>query len=308
MKIVKARVLGFCGGVQRAVRMIETELTESGPLHTLGAIVHNAHVVNGLACKGALPVDSVDDVPEGGTVAITAHGAGEEVYARIRHRGLRLVDTTCPCVRRAQETVAKLVEEGFSIVLYGEVEHPEVRGILSWTGGRGIATQFPDVDVPIGERGIAIISQTTKSPSTFSEFAQAIAKRFTGRVPEIRIVDTTCPETGRRYQSAEELAESVDVLIVVGSRGSANTRKLVETCEATKVPTHHIESAGEIDQEWLEGRERVGVTAGASTPDDVVDEVVRRLAQLADGTGDGSVEESPGSGDRTSCERRSKNG
>ncbi|MGD9675846.1 MAG: 4-hydroxy-3-methylbut-2-enyl diphosphate reductase, partial [Candidatus Bipolaricaulia bacterium] len=158
MTISKAKVLGFCGGVRRAVQRIETELAEQGPLHTLGAIVHNAHVVDALAAKGARMARSLDEVPEGGTVAITAHGAGEEVYAEIERRGLRLVDTTCPIVRRAQHAAARLVEEGYSVVLYGEAEHPEVRGILSWTRGRGMATQSPDVAIPTGEKGIAVIS------------------------------------------------------------------------------------------------------------------------------------------------------
>jgi (E)-4-hydroxy-3-methyl-but-2-enyl pyrophosphate reductase len=275
--IVKAKVLGFCGGVRRAVQMIESELAESGPLYTLGAIVHNAHVVDALAKKGARMTRSLDEVPGGGTVAITAHGAGEDVYAEIERRGLRLVDTTCPIVRRAQGAVARLVEEGYSVVLYGEAEHPEVRGILSWTRGGGIATQSPDVEIPTGTKGIAIVSQTTKSPAMFAEFAQALVKRFTGKVPEIRIVDTTCPETGRRYQSAEELATDVEALIVVGSRSSANTRKLAETCRATGVPTYHIESAAEIEEERLGAGRRFGVTAGASTPDDVIEDVVRRL-------------------------------
>jgi len=285
MKIVKAKVLGFCGGVRRAVQRIETELAERGPLHTLGAIVHNAYVVSALADKGAQMATDLDGVPSGGTVAITAHGAGEDVYAEIERRGLRLVDTTCPIVRRAQETAASLVDEEFTVVLYGEAEHPEVRGILFWTRGRGIATQSPDVEVPVGQRGIAIIAQTTKNPALFAEFAQSLVRRFTGRVPEIRIVDTTCPETGRRYQSAEELAGSVDALVVVGSRSSANTRKLAETCRSTGVPTHHIESADEIDEGWFVGAERVGVTAGASTPDAVIEEVVRRLGRIGEGAG-----------------------
>jgi len=277
MSIVRAKVLGFCGGVRRAVKMIENELAESGPLYTLGAIVHNAHVVHDLAQKGTRMVKSLDEVPEGGTVAITAHGAGEEVYAEIERRGLRLIDTTCPIVRRAQETAARLVEEGFFVVLYGEAEHPEVRGILSWTRGHGIATQSPEIDVPDGKQGIAVIAQTTKNPVRFAEFAQAIVAGFTAQVPEIRIVDTTCPETGRRYQAARNLAASVDALIVVGSRTSANTRKLAETCRATGVPTHHIESADEIEDDWVEGETTVGVTAGASTPDAVIEDVVRRL-------------------------------
>ena len=280
MSVTKATVLGFCGGVRRAVQIIETELAEHGPLYTLGAIVHNAYVVNSLAEKGAHLVRSLDEVPDGATVAITAHGAGEEVYAEIERRGLRLVDTTCPIVRRAQETAARLVEEGFYVVIYGEAEHPEVRGILSWTRGQGIATSTPQIEIPDGAGGIAIIAQTTKSPALYAEFTQAIARQFTGRVPEIRIVDTTCPETGRRYQSAKELAQSVDLLLVVGSRSSANTRKLAETCRATGKATYHIESAGEIEEAWLQDGCRIGVSAGASTPDAVIEDVVNRLERF----------------------------
>jgi 4-hydroxy-3-methylbut-2-enyl diphosphate reductase len=279
VKVVKANVLGFCFGVRRAVTMIETELEKSGDLATLGAIVHNTHVVDGLAKKGGRLVRTLDDVPAGGAVAITAHGAGEEVYEESKRRGLRLIDTTCPIVRRAQEAAAKLVEEGFFVVLYGEAEHPEVRGILSWTRGQGLATHAPEVDVPIptNAKGIAIIAQTTKHPALFAEFVQALTKRYTVRVPEIRIVDTTCPETGRRYQAARELAGDVDVMVVVGSRSSANTRKLAETCRATGRPTYHIESASEIDEAWFSHAKRFGVTAGASTPDDLIDAVVERL-------------------------------
>ena len=275
--VARSAVLGFCGGVRRAVQMIETELSEHGSLYTLGAIVHNAHVVESLAAKGAKLVESLSEVPDGAAVAITAHGAGEDVYQEIERRGLRLVDTTCPIVRRAQETAARLVGDGCHVVVYGEAEHPEVRGILSWTRGQGIATLSPDVCMPEGKAGLAVIAQTTKNPTRFAEFAQAIVEQFTSRVPEIRIVDTTCPETGRRYQAARELADEVDVLIVVGSRTSANTRKLTETCRATGVPTHHIESGDEVEDSWLRKGTRFGVTAGASTPDEVIENVVQRL-------------------------------
>ena len=277
VQIVKASVLGFCFGVRRAVTMIETELADNGPLYTLGAIVHNTYVVESLAAQGAKLVKNLNEVPSGGTVAITAHGAGEETYARIRERGLRLVDTTCPIVRRAQETAAALVKEGLFIILYGEAEHPEVKGILSWTAGQGMATQTPEISIPLGDTGIAVIAQTTKNPHLFAEFVQEIVKNFTGKVPEIRIVDTTCPETGRRYQAAQELASEVDALLVVGNRSSANTRKLVEVGRATGVPTYHIESAKEIDRALLTGDQRIGVTAGASTPDEVIEKVVVQL-------------------------------
>jgi 4-hydroxy-3-methylbut-2-en-1-yl diphosphate reductase len=277
MQVVKSDVLGFCFGVRRAVTMIETELVQSGPLCTLGAIVHNTHVVQSLTEKGARLVRDLAEVSPGEALAITAHGAGEEVYAEIRRRGLRLIDTTCPIVRRAQQTAAHLVKEGFFVILYGEAEHPEVKGILSWTAGQGTATQTPEIEVPEVKNGIAVIAQTTKNPQLFAEFAERATREFAGRVPEIRIVNTTCPETGRRYQSARELAKDVELILVVGSRSSANTRKLAETCRATGVPTHHIESDNEIENDWFTDCRRCGVTAGASTPDEVIGDVVSQL-------------------------------
>lgn len=277
MQVIKADVLGFCFGVRRAVTMIETELEQNGPLCTLGAIVHNTHVVEGLTKKGGRLVRSFDEVPADEAVAITAHGAGEEVYAEIRERGLRLIDTTCPIVRRAQQTAENLVKDGFFVILYGEAEHPEVKGILSWTTGKGIATQTPDVEIPDGTTRIAVIAQTTKNPQQFAQFAEQATREFASRVSEIRIINTTCPETGRRYQAGSDLAKKVDVILVVGSRSSANTRKLADTCNATGVSTHHIESATEIREDWFTGSSRCGVTAGASTPDEVIEDVVCRL-------------------------------
>lgn len=276
-RIIRAGVLGFCFGVRRAVEIIEIELSAGGPMCTLGKIVHNTHVVDALANKGARLVQSLAEVPTGGAVAITAHGAGEETYAEIERRNLRLIDTTCPIVLRAQREAAMLVEEGFFVVLYGEAEHPEVKGILSWISGQGVAAQTPEISLPPGVSRIAIIAQTTKSPRLFAEFAQTIAGKFTGRAVEIRIIDTTCPETGMRYQAAHRLAEEVEILLVVGDRSSANTRKLAETGCRTGLPTYHIESAAEIEEEWLVGRDRCGVTAGASTPDELIEQVVLHL-------------------------------
>lgn len=277
MEIVKADILGFCFGVRRAVEIIETELEENGPLYTLGAIVHNTHVVEELAKKGAKLVHSLDEVPKNKTVAITAHGAGEDVCEEIRSRDLRLVDTTCTIVRRAQQTAAALVKKGFFVVVYGDKNHPEVKGILSWTGEKGIASLSPAVTIPGHERRIAVIAQTTKEPKLFNEFVRQISNRYGAADYKVHSVDTTCPETGRRYQAAKKLATRVDLLFVVGSRNSANTLKLAETCNATGVPTHHIESEEEIEPHWLTGVRRSGVTAGASTPTTVIDEVVQRL-------------------------------
>ncbi len=279
MKVELAAVYGFCPGVRRAVEMVEEYLRKNGPLATLGAIVHNTQVVEELAQKGARVVADLAEVREG-AVAITAHGAGPEVFEEIARRGLKLVDTTCPIVHRAQEAARRLAEEGFFVVIYGEETHPEVRGLLSWTRGRGLATLDPaDVPLTLGDR-LALISQTTKGREEFWRFVRTVVDRLGPNLREVRALDTTCPETGRRYQAVLELAQRAEVLVVVGSRNSANTRKLAEVARSTGLPTFHIERAEELKPEWFRGLTRVGITAGASTPDALVAEVVRRLQGL----------------------------
>jgi 4-hydroxy-3-methylbut-2-enyl diphosphate reductase len=279
MMVKLAEVYGFCPGVRRAVEIVERHLRESGPLATLGAIVHNAQVVEELARRGARVVESLAEVGEG-AVAITAHGAGPEVFAEIQARGLVLVDTTCPIVRRAQDAARSLAEAGFFVLIHGEESHPEVRGLLAWTQGRGRAAlrveEVPDLP---GDH-LALISQTTKSREEFWAFVSAAMARFSPKLRKVRALDTTCPETGRRYRAVRALAQEVEALLVVGSRNSANTRKLAEVARGTGLPTFHIERAEEIQLAWFSGLTRVGVTAGASTPDDLVAEVVRRLEEL----------------------------
>ncbi|MCX7844235.1 MAG: 4-hydroxy-3-methylbut-2-enyl diphosphate reductase [Candidatus Bipolaricaulota bacterium] len=279
MRVELAEVYGFCPGVRRAVAVVEAHLRERGPLATLGAIVHNAQVVDRLASLGAVSVGSLDEVRTP-AVAITAHGAGPEVFAEIERRGLLLVDTTCPIVRRAQEAAHRLSEEGFTVLIYGEAAHPEVQGLVAWTGGRGVATLDPGEGARAEGSRLALISQTTKEAEAFWEFAQAVMRESQGRLRELRALDTTCPETGRRYRAAQDLARRVEAIFVVGSRNSANTRRLAEVVRATGVRTHFIESAEEIRPADLRGHSSVGVTAGASTPDEAVWAVVARLREL----------------------------
>ncbi|QAA77167.1 MAG: 4-hydroxy-3-methylbut-2-enyl diphosphate reductase [Candidatus Bipolaricaulis sibiricus] len=279
IEIELAQVYGFCPGVRRAVEMVEEHLRERGPLATLGAIVHNARVVDRLAARGAQGVGSLDEV-RAPAVAITAHGAGPEVVEEIRRRGLALVDTTCPIVKRAQEAAHRLTAAGFAVLIYGEATHPEVEGLLAWTGGRGHATLVPADVPPAGDGRLAIVSQTTKEREAFWEFVGAVVAWSRGALRELQVVDTTCPETGRRYRAAQDLAQRVEAIFVVGSRNSANTRRLAEVVRATGVRTHFIESEDEIEREWLSGLSRVGVTAGASTPDEAVQAVISRLENV----------------------------
>ncbi|MFO8033892.1 MAG: 4-hydroxy-3-methylbut-2-enyl diphosphate reductase [Candidatus Bipolaricaulota bacterium] len=282
MNIELAQVYGFCPGVRRAVEMVNRHLHTEGPLSTLGAIVHNAQVVDALADRGARVAENLESVREP-AVAITAHGAGKALYQEIGRRDLELVDTTCPIVKRAQEAAKHLAEDGYAVLIYGEAAHPEVKGLLSWTEGRGHATLDPDSLRAIKEGKLALISQTTKGQEAFWRFVERMVERLGPQVQEMHVVDTTCPETGRRYDSARELAQRVDAILVVGSRNSANTRKLAETCEETGVRTYFIESAEEIQGTWFNGVSRVGVTAGASTPDEAIDQVIRRLQALEGG-------------------------
>jgi 4-hydroxy-3-methylbut-2-enyl diphosphate reductase len=279
MKIKKAKALGFCFGVRRAIEVVERGAEEYGPIDSLGSIVHNPEVVKRLATKGVDVVNGLEDV-RNATVAITAHGARPEVMQEAAARGLRLVDATCPIVRKLQKVVQRLQADGFQVLIYGDEDHPEVRAVLASTNGAGSALQDPESPLAIHRRRVALLSQTTKSEESFTAFVAKFMTRHMGRMNELRVINTTCPETEERYQAARDLARECDLLIVIGGRNSANTRKLADTCVATGVETHQVETAAEIDPAWLVGKESVGVTAGASTPDESIDEVVQRLQEL----------------------------
>jgi len=280
MRIVRAKALGFCFGVRRAIDIVAEAAGERGPIDSLGSIVHNPVVVDGLAARGIRVVGGLDDV-ESGTIAVTAHGRGPEITDEATERGLALIDATCPIVRKSQKAARALCDDGFKVIIYGEEDHPEVRGVLAWMDGRGTAVLDPEADVDIPRRKVALLAQTTKSEESFAEFVARFVGRNIGRINELRVVNTTCPETDERYHAARELAAECDLLIVVGGRNSANTRKLAQTCAGTGVETHQIERAPEIEAAWLAGKECVGVTAGASTPDESIDQVVARLEKLA---------------------------
>jgi 4-hydroxy-3-methylbut-2-enyl diphosphate reductase len=280
MRIVRARALGFCFGVRRAIDLVADAAEERGQIDSLGSIVHNPVVVEGLAAKGVHVVDGLPSV-EAGTVAVTAHGRGPEIVREAEERGLGLIDATCPIVRKSQKAARALVDEGFRLIIYGEEDHPEVRGVLAWTEGKGIAVLDPEAEVEIPRRKVALLAQTTKSEESFAQFVARFVGHNIGRINELRIVNTTCPETDERYHAARELAAECDLIVVVGGRNSANTRKLAQTCADTGVETHQIERAAAVEVAWLAGKETVGVTAGASTPDESIDEVVARLKELA---------------------------
>jgi len=281
IEIRLATSLGFCFGVRRAIEMVEGAAAERGRIDSLGSIVHNPVVAERLDARGVGIVRGFGDVAAP-NVAITAHGAGPEVYRKAERAGLALVDTTCPIVARAQRAARRLVNSGFKVIIFGDAGHPEVRGVLAWTRGRGTVLASADDPVEIPRRKVALLSQTTKSNRMFTDFVARFLALHIDRINEVRIINTTCPETEDRYAAARELAHEVDLMIVIGGRNSANTGKLAGTCRGAGVETHQVEREDEIAPEWLRGKRRVGVTAGASTPDESVAAVVRRLRSIDD--------------------------
>jgi 4-hydroxy-3-methylbut-2-enyl diphosphate reductase len=282
LEILLARDMGFCWGVRRAIDIMEKAAEEWGEIISLGPIVHNPQVVGELEKKGVHATEQPGD-GDARAVAITAHGAGPEVLDDARGRGAEVIDTTCPIVTRSQRWAKKMAAEGFTVVIFGDPAHREVKGVLGWAGPHGMAIRdgdpIPD-DLP---SRLAIISQTTQSPERFADFVGELMRKRVGEIGELRVINTLCDVTSNQQAAASELAQEVDVMIVVGGRSSANTRHLLDVCREEGARAHHVEGPGEVEADWLQGCQKVGVTAGASTPDSAVEAVVRHIQAIAAG-------------------------
>ncbi len=277
MKVEKADKIGFCFGVRRAVDILEKIARERGGVETLGAVVHNQQVLQRLAKIGVKVAKKVTDI-QGDTVATSSHGVSPQLEEEIRARHIDVISTTCPFVRRAQVAARKLAESGFFVVIYGDANHPEVKGILGWTKGRGIATLDEKFIATLERvpRRLGILSQTTQVPAHFTEFIKKLVDTAFTRDSEMRIIDTICHDIRERQAVALKMANKVNLMLVVGGHSSANTNRLAELCSTT-TETHLIETAEEIQPSWLKGKRHIGVTAGASTDEQTVDEVLMRL-------------------------------
>ena len=275
MKIFLAEYLGFCYGVKRAIKIAKENA--DGKCCTLGPIIHNPQMVERLKAEGVDSAESLDAIKEG-TVIIRSHGVGPKIYEKIKAKGLRIVDATCPHVKRAQMAARELVNEGYEVVIVGEKNHPEVKSILEWAEKRTtIVETVTEAEKFAPCQRLGIVSQTTVSNQHFEEIVLKLLRKSS----DIRILRTICTATDQRQKAAMELAEKVEVMLVVGGRNSANTTKLAKLCEK-KCKTYHIETAEEILPEWFTQSEnlsalKVGITAGASTPDWLIKEVTEKL-------------------------------
>lgn len=279
MHILLAKKAGFCSGVRRAFKITEDACPESGKWCTLGPLVHNDEVVRYFRDKGIKSVNTIEEVHCEGII-IRSHGVPPEVIQQAVQLGFHIQDATCPLVKRVHEAAELLKGEGYDIIIYGDIDHPEVKGILGWSKSEAVVVANADEARKIAEgRKLGLISQTTKDEKEF----YAIASALLPKAKELRVYNTLCSATRQRQEAARELAQDVDLMLVIGDQNSSNTKTLTEECLKTGVKTWQIQSAADINREKLAGVNKVGITAGASTPDWIIKEVLDRMTEFDDG-------------------------
>lgn len=279
MKAVVAKTAGFCFGVKRAVDTVYDQTRAAaadpglGPIYTYGPIIHNEEVVRDLEEKGVRVVGGDDlETLHHGTVIIRSHGTTREVCEKLEQGGLRIVDATCPFVKKIHKIVSEESEKGRTIVIVGNASHPEVEGIRGWCHGSSYVVETPeeagDLKFPDHTR-LCIVSQTTFNYNKFQLLVEIILKKSYDSI----VVNTICSATHERQAEARELASKVDVMLVIGGKNSSNTQKLCEICRKECSNTYYIQTVRDMQEEWLEGKRSVGITAGASTPNHIIEEV-----------------------------------
>jgi (E)-4-hydroxy-3-methyl-but-2-enyl pyrophosphate reductase len=278
-EIVASPHMGYCFGVMRAMRLIEQGLERfGGTIYTLGDVIHNSLEVERLRTLGVHAVETLDEVPEGGTLVLRAHGVRPDLIEEARRRGIGIIDATCPFVQLSQRHVKRFAEESIPAIIIGDRAHPEVRGIAGHAGESAIVVR--DVreagSIALLERA-GVVIQTTFSRSEATEIIEALRER----VRDLQVRDTICQATETRREAMLALAGEVDCLLVVGGRNSSNTIRLYQACVDSGVPAHLVESAEDIDPRWFSGVRRVGVSTGTSTPAWIIDAVLARLDEIS---------------------------
>ncbi len=278
MEIVLADSLGFCMGVKRAVDMAYRALEKSDgqQVITLGPLIHNRQEIERLE-KDGIRVTDENSIPENSTVIIRAHGVAPEAYEILKARGLKIMDGTCPYVHYSQRKAMELQREGYTVVIAGDHDHPEIRGILGYIDNQAYVVKTVDEAkaLPVFER-VGAIAQTTISPQKYRSIIEALREK----AGEVKVCETICDATEENQKAIRELSHEVDVLYVIGGRHSANSNKLLDTAREKCPRAMLIETADEIDPEDLRSVKRVGISAGASTPDWMIQQVVKKLREL----------------------------
>ncbi len=284
LRVVLAQPRGFCAGVERAIEIVERALQQFGPpVYVRHEIVHNQHVVAALKSKGARFVDEVDEIPEGAVTVFSAHGVSDAVERAGEDRRLRVIDAACPLVTKVHKEGQRYAARGYEVILIGHAGHPEVEGTMGRIQGTvHLVSEVEDVATldPVDPEKLAFVTQTTLSVDDTRDVIEALRARFPAIVgPDTRDI---CYATQNRQTAVRQLVQEVDVVLVVGAQNSSNSIRLREIGESTDTPSYLIDNADSLDPAWLEGVAAVGITAGASAPELLVQELIARLTELYD--------------------------
>jgi len=278
MRIITAKRAGFCFGVKRAINIaFSTAENKKTGVYTLGPIIHNPQVIERLKEMGVFPLDSLKDISKKAVraVIIRTHGVPAPFIDELKGAGIEVIDATCPYVKKAQHYAKLLTEEGYQVVILGDKSHPEVEGIMSYAGKDAVIVDRGK-RLPRLKPRIGIVVQTTQPIDAL----KGLLSDTIERVKEIKVYNTICSSTALRLKETESIAKKADLMIVVGGKNSANTTQLANLCRSLSVPTYHIETSGELKKSWFKGAKTVGITAGASTPDWIIDDVKKRIKDI----------------------------
>lgn len=277
MEILLARDYGFCFGVRRAIKLAEEAIKSGIKVASLGPIIHNPLEVERLKDLGLRVIEDIEDLNPGESLLIRSHGVPVEILDELRKRNINIIDATCPLVARAQRTVEFLSSEGYKVIIVGEEGHPEVKGLLSYGGKDTFIVSSPEMIPSITSNDkFGVVGQTTFPLDKFIEIVGEVISRGS----EIRVFNTLCDASRKRQKAVEELVDQTDVIIVIGGKNSANTRRLVDIAKSKGAEVYHIEDWKELQDNWFLNKKKVGITAGASTPDWVIEMVLEKIREL----------------------------
>jgi len=281
IEILESPYTGYCFGVKRAMSLLEEGLNRNRgkSVYAAGDIIHNPQAIEQLRFRGVESVDSLNDVKEGETFVIRAHGVHPDIISRARDKNIEIIDTTCPFVKRSQEYVKKLSRENREIIIIGDRDHPEVKGLSGHAGRKPLIIGSLDETRALPKlKKAGVVTQTTFS----AKESERIVSEFKSRIEDLKVFNTICKATVKRRKATMNIAEQVDLMLVVGGKGSSNTRRLHYMCLDNNILSKHIETADEIEESWFSDIRRVGLTTGTSTPDWVLTEVKDRLREISE--------------------------
>lgn len=271
VKILLAQEAGFCFGVRRAIEITYRALEEGrGKVYTFGELIHNHQFIEKMKADGIKVAEKIEEIPEGATVVIRSHGIAPEMERKLRER-FRVVDATCPYVKKSQQIASQIVSSGTELVIFGDSNHPEIRGIQGYAEGKAVVVKDEEEAKKLPKKAVrAVIAQTTNIIESYKKVVGELLERS----ELLQVFQTICPSTLMKQRSARELALKVDLMLVIGGKHSSNTKKLYKTCLEVQPNTYHIESEEDLNLIDLEKYEKIGITAGASTPDFVIEKII----------------------------------